>query len=74
MTCVPKNFCDLKGVTTTRAQNYTPQLEALRVPLIVSPSSFTITLPPAALCQPTEGKHYRCLLQKCEQQQETHNY
>merc|ERR1719430_458395 len=34
MSCVPKNFCDLKGVTTTRAQNYTPQLEALRVPLI----------------------------------------
>jgi len=34
MKCVPKSNCDLKGVMTDQVQNYTPQLEALRVPLI----------------------------------------
>lgn len=34
MKCVPKINCDLKGVMTNEVQNYSPQLEMLRVPLI----------------------------------------
>ena len=34
MKCVPKTNCDLKGVMTDTAQNYSPEVEALRVPLI----------------------------------------
>ena len=34
MKCVPKTNCDLKGVMTDTAQNYRPEVEALRVPLI----------------------------------------
>ena len=34
MKCVPKTNCDLKGVMTETTQNYSPEVELRRVPLI----------------------------------------
>jgi Clip-domain serine protease homolog Scarface len=36
MKCVPKVNCDFNGVMTDQTLNLTPDLEMLRVPLIVS--------------------------------------
>ena len=36
MECVERNFCDFEGFITEKALNISPDLEMLRVPLIVS--------------------------------------
>ena len=69
MKCVPKVNCDFEGVMTEEVLELGPELEMLRVPLIVSSAVnraanvFSITFI-AAVCESRPGQRHRRLLSR----------